>query len=96
MGPINYTQQIANPFQAAAQGLQLGAGIRELEQTQQANAIKLQQQQAAMQQAQQVEQARQRFFSNPRPTMRDAAELASMIPESQAKAMQPYLEGKNT
>lgn len=93
MGPINYTQQIANPFQAAAQGFQFGAGIRELEQTQQANAIKLQQQQAAMQQAQQAEQARQRFFSNPRPTMRDAAELASMIPESQAKAMQPYLEG---
>ncbi len=93
MGPINYTQQIANPFQAAAQGLQLGAGIQEMQQLQQQNAIKLQQQQADMQRAQQVEQARQRFFANPNPTMRDAAELASLIPESQAKAMQPYLEG---
>ncbi len=93
MGPINYTQQIANPFQAAAQGLQLGAGIQEMQQLQQANAIKLQQQQAAMRQAQQIEQEKQRFISNPNPTMRDAARLASFLPESQAKAMQPYLEG---
>jgi hypothetical protein len=53
----------------------------------------LQQQQALMQQAQNAELARRKFFSNPNPTMRDAAELASFIPESQAKAMQPFLDG---
>jgi len=93
MGPIDYTSQLANPFQSAVQGMQLGAGIQEMQAQQQDNALKAQQQQAQVQRAQQIETARQRFFSNPKPSMKDAAELASLIPESQAKAMQPYLEG---
>jgi hypothetical protein len=100
MGPIDYTSQTKNPFQAALQGMQLGAGIQGIQAQQREEAFKAQQQQAAlqqqqalMQQAQNAELARRKFFSNPNPTMRDAAELASFIPESQAKAMQPYLEG---
>ena len=93
MGPIDYTSQLKNPFQSAVQGMQLGAGIQEMQALQQANELKTQQQQAQVQRAQQIETARQRFFANPKPSMKDAAELASLIPESQAKAMQPYLEG---
>lgn len=93
MGPIDYTSQIANPFQSAVQGMQLGAGIQDMRAQQQANELKVKQQQDALQRAQQIETARQRFFANPKPSMKDAAELASLIPESQAKAMQPYLEG---
>jgi len=100
MGPIDYTSQLKNPFQSAVQGMQLGAGIQGIQSQQREEAFKAQQQQAAlqqqqalMQQAQNAELARRKFFANPNPTMRDAAELASFIPESQAKAMQPYLEG---
>ncbi len=93
MGPIDYTSQLANPFQSAAQGLQLGAGIQSMQASQQEAQIKAQQQQAALERAQQVEQMRQRFFANPNPTMRDAAELASVVGKDAAAAMQPYLEG---
>lgn len=93
MGPINYTQQLASPFQSAVEGLKLGAGIQDLQAVQQANQLKMQAQEQAMQRAQMAEQARQRFFANPNPSMRDAAELASLIPKEQAEAIKPFIEG---
>jgi len=51
MGPIDYTSQLANPFQSAVQGMQLGAGIQEMQAQQQDNALKAQQQQAQVQRA---------------------------------------------
>jgi hypothetical protein len=86
MEPINYLAQVADPFAQATQGLQLGAGMAELQQKQAAMAQQRQQQQLAAQ-----EQAR--FFSNPNPTMRDAARFASLLSPEQSKAFLPYMEG---
>jgi hypothetical protein len=86
MEPINYLAQVANPFAQAAQGLQLGAGMAELQQKQAARELQQRQLQIATQ-----EQAR--FFSNPNPTMRDAARYASVLTPEQANAFRPFMEG---
>lgn len=86
MEPINYLTQVADPFAQAAQGLKLGAGMAELQQQQVARERQQQQQQLAMQ-----EQAR--FFTNPNPTMRDAARYASLLTPEQSKAFLPFMEG---
>lgn len=86
VAPIDYTTQVADPFAQALQGLKLGAGMAELEQNQALMAQQQQQRQLALQ-----EQAR--FFTNPNPTMRDAARYASFLTPEQSKAFQPYMEG---
>ena len=86
MEPINYLAQVADPFAQATQGLQLGAGMVELQQKQAAMVQQQQRQQLAAQ-----EQAR--FFTNPNPTMRDAARYASLLTPEQSKAFLPYMEG---
>jgi hypothetical protein len=86
MQPINYLAQVADPFAQATQGIQLGAGMAELQQKQELMAQQRKQQQLAAQ-----EQAR--FFANPNPTMRDAARYASVLSPEQANAFRPYLEG---
>jgi hypothetical protein len=86
MEPINYLAQVADPFAQATQGLQLGAGMVELQQKQAAMVQQQQRQQLAAQ-----EQAR--FFSNPNPTMRDAARYASLLSPEQANAFRPFMEG---
>lgn len=86
MEPINYLSQVADPFTQATQGLKLGMGMAELQQQQAARAQMQRQQQLAAQ-----EQAR--FFTNPNPTMRDAARYASLLTPDQSKAFLPYMEG---
>lgn len=86
MQPINYLAQVADPFAQATQGLQLGAGMAELQQKQ---ALMAQQQQ----QAQLAAQEQARFFANPKPTMRDAAKYASLLSPEQSKAFLPFMEG---
>ena len=85
MEPINYLAQVADPFAQATQGLQLGAGMAELQQKQALMAQQQRQQQLAAQ-----EQAR--FFTNPNPTMRDAARYASLLTPEQSKAFLPFME----
>lgn len=86
MEPINYLSQVADPFAQATQGLKLGEGMAELQQQQASRERQQQQQQLAAQ-----EQAR--FFTNPNPTMRDAARYASLLTPDQSKAFLPYMEG---
>jgi hypothetical protein len=86
MEPINYLAQVADPFAQATQGLKLGAGMADLEAQRALVARQQQQQQLAMQ-----EQAR--FFTNPNPTMRDAARYASLLTPEQSKAFLPFMEG---
>jgi hypothetical protein len=86
MEPINYLAQVADPFAQATQGLKLGAGLAELEAQRALVARQQQQQQLAAQ-----EQAR--FFTNPNPTMRDAARYASLLTPEQSKAFLPFMEG---
>jgi hypothetical protein len=90
MEPINYLAQVADPFAASLKGyasvdaiLNADAKRAELARQQQ---LQQQQQQLAMQ-----EQAR--FFTNPKPTMRDAARYASLLSPEQSKAFLPFMEG---
>lgn len=86
MQPINYLQQVADPFAETLQGVKIGAGMAELQQQQLVREQQQRQQQLAAQ-----EQAR--FFSNPNPTMRDAARFASVLTPEQSKAFLPFMEG---
>jgi len=86
MQPINYLQQVADPFAETLQGVKIGAGMADLEAQRALAARQQQQQQLAAQ-----EQAR--FFSNPNPTMRDAARFASVLTPEQSKAFLPFMEG---
>ncbi len=90
MQPINYLTQVADPFAQAAQGYKLGATFVDVE-AKRAEAAR--QQQAMQQQQQQLAQEQARFFTNPNPTMRDAARFASMLSPEQSKAFLPYMEG---
>lgn len=90
MQPINYLQQVVDPFTQAAQGVQLGAGLADLE----AKRIENERQRVqAEAQRQQLAQEQARFFTNPNPTMRDAARFASLLSPEQSKAFLPYMEG---
>lgn len=73
MGPIDYTTQVQQPIQAAAQGYQLGAGIRDDQQHQQLLA----QQQAAQLRQSQVISA---LVSNPNAGASDYANAALLVP----------------
>jgi hypothetical protein len=92
MQPINYNLDVANPFQAALQGYQTGAGIQQVQQAQQDQMLKQQQAQQAMQ-AQQREQARvsaiQQKYANFKGAMtpRDAIEFASTMPAPMVTAL---------
>lgn len=86
MQPINYSQQVADPFAQSLQGYKIGAGIAEIEaKNQAAQRIQQQQQLSAQEQA--------KFFSIPDPTMKDAARYASLLSPDQSKAFLPYMEG---
>lgn len=90
MQPINYLQQVVDPFAQAVQGVQLGAGLADLE----AKRIETDRQRVqAEAQRQQLAQEQARFFTNPNPTMRDAARFASLLSPEQSKAFLPYMEG---
>jgi hypothetical protein len=80
MEPINYSAQIANPMQAAVQGLQLGSGLQQMQMQQQA-------QQQALQQQQMRQQSLGELMRNPNPSAQDYVRVASLMPPEQAKQM---------
>jgi hypothetical protein len=86
MQPINYLQQVADPFAETLQGVKIGASMADLEAQRALVARQQQQQQLAAQE-------QTRFFSNPNPTMRDAARFASVLTPEQSKAFLPFMEG---
>jgi hypothetical protein len=90
MQPINYLTQVADPFAASLKGYAATDVILNAE-AKRAEAVRLQQLQ--QQQQQQLTQERARFFTNPNPTMRDAARFASLMTPEQSKAFQPFMEG---
>lgn len=97
MQPINYLQQVGDPFAQALQGVKLGATMYDVQNVQAENQRKqIQAQQLAEQQARQQQllaQEQNRFFSNANPTMRDAARYASILSPEQSKAFLPYMQG---
>lgn len=90
MEPINYLAQVADPFAASLKGYAATDAILNAE-AKRAEAVRLQELQ--QQQQQQLTQERARFFTNPNPTMRDAARFASLMTPEQSKAFQPFMEG---
>ena len=85
MEPINYLQQVADPFAQSLQGYKIGVGMADVE----AKRAQIEQQQK---QQEMVMQERNKFFANPKPTMRDALQFASILSPEQSKAIQPFIE----
>lgn len=74
IGPIDYSVEMQNPFQAALQGYQAGAAIRSDQQQQQ-------QQQAALQVQQQRQQLLAGLASKPNATADDYVSVMTQLPE---------------
>ncbi|OWQ83601.1 hypothetical protein CDN99_26080 [Roseateles aquatilis] len=75
MDPINYSIDVQTPFQAALQGYQAGAAIRNDE-------FQQQQQQVALQQQQMLQKAYTTLATNPNPTAADYSKLMLLDPKS--------------
>lgn len=78
MGPIDYTTQVQSPFQAALQGFQAGAGIKDvLDQRALAEQQRLQQEQARLQ----MQQDLAKLTSNPNVSASDYAAMVLRYPQ---------------
>lgn len=73
MGPIDYSQQVVNPFQAALQGYQGGAAVRD-------DQLALQQRQAAIAQQQRQQELLANLASKPNASADDYASVMTQIP----------------
>lgn len=73
MEPINYSLDVQTPFQAALQGYQAGAAIRN-------DQFQQQQQKAALAQQQQQQDVLRRLIANPNPTANDYAAATLLVP----------------
>lgn len=90
-GPINYTVDVQSPFQAALRGLQIGAGLEQMDVARQKLAMEMQQLQAA--QAGQAEL--QNLFNNPNATSADYARVSAFLPKDQAAIVTQSFERKS-
>jgi hypothetical protein len=78
--PLDYSVAVQSPFQAVAQGYQLGAGIRDDQFKQDQQQVALQQQQAAQAQQMQMQRALSGVAANPNATGDDYARLMTAYP----------------
>lgn len=89
MAPIDYRIDVQTPFQAALQGYQAGAGIRD-------DQFKQQQQQAALAQQQQMQQDIAAVTANPNAGARDYAALTLKYPALKDQFKQAWdMSGKD-
>lgn len=86
--PIDYSENVQAPFQAAMQGYQAGAAIRDDQQAQQ-------QRQIALQQQQQQVQVLRGLISNPNATANDYANATLLVPGMKDQLKQAW-DTKNT
>lgn len=88
--PINYAVDVQSPFQAALGGLQIGAGLEQMDAARQKRAMEMQQLQAA-----QAGQAELRnLFNNPNATSADYARVSAFLPKDQAAIVTQGFERK--
>ena len=78
--PANYNIDVQSPFQAFAQGAQLGTGLAEIQARRQA------QEQDVLRQ-QQLSQEVQALNANPNPTAKDYQRLSFLLPPAQMKSV---------
>jgi hypothetical protein len=88
--PINYAVDVQSPFQAALSGLQIGAGLEQMDVARQKFAMEMQQLQAA--QAGQTEL--RNLFNNPNATSADYARVSAFLPKDQAAIVTQGFERK--
>lgn len=88
VAPIDYTLNVKSPFESAIQGLQLGAGLADMQakrDLQAANVLKAQQEAQALAQAQaqaqQFGQMAQTVLSNPNASAKDFGSLLAIAPD---------------
>jgi hypothetical protein len=91
--PINYAVDVQSPFQAALGGIQLGAGLEELNIARQKRAMEAQQLQAAQAQQAQFQSSLNSFFANPIRKFEDLEPILPMANKQQFDALQAI--GKN-
>lgn len=94
MSPIDYTIDIASPFEAGLQGLRFGSAINQADTLKQLRAQQVQQSELATQAARSQEerqaalnQALMGLRDNPNPTARDFANVSMFLPEKQAESL---------
>ena len=88
--PINYAVDVKSPFEAALGGLQIGAGLEQMDVARQKRAMEMQQLQAA-----QAGQAELRnLFNNPNATSADYARVSAFLPKDQAAIVTQAFERK--
>ena len=88
--PINYAVDVQSPFQAALGGIQLGAGVAELQAAQQKRELE----RNALVQAQQRQTDLANLYKNPNATSADYARVAAFLPKDQAAIVTQGFERK--
>lgn len=92
MGPIDYSINVATPIQSAVQGLQLGAGMANMEAAQQAQQAEIMAKQHAAERQQLLSQRINQVYNKPNKTAEDFVGLAMLLPEKDAKSMRENWE----
>jgi len=83
--PANYNIDVQSPFQAFAQGAQLGTGLAEIQARRQA-------QQQDVQRQEQLNQEIQILNANPNPTAKDYQRLSFLLPPQQMESVRKTFE----
>jgi hypothetical protein len=87
MQPINYNLDIADPFDQATKGLQLGANISAVRDSKAANQQALQLQQQEMQRKNDLHKKIMEVYDKPNKSASDFIGLAMLLPEKDAESM---------
>lgn len=88
--PINYSVDVQSPFEAALGGFKLGAGVSEIQATQQKRELE----NKALAQAQQRQTDLANLFKNPNATAADYDAVAAFLPKDQAAIVTQGFERK--
>lgn len=90
--PYDYRIQVADPFQSAVKGLQLGSGIVDMQAAQQQRQIDMQKQQQEMANKQLLSERIMSVMDKPNKTASDFVGLAMLLPEKEAESMRKNWE----
>jgi len=88
--PIDYTVDVQSPFESALGGFKLGAGVAEIQATQQRRELE----RKALEQAQTAQTELANLFKNPNATAADYERVAVFLPKDQAAILTQGFERK--
>lgn len=90
VAPIDYTSQVATPFEAGLQGLSFGAGIADMQAARQQQQIEAQQQQAKIEQQKRQDSILAELINNPNPTADDYSRATLAVPHMKDQIKQSW------